>query len=145
MRERCGLTCPLPSCATCSNRPAIQRTPSDKRHLTTNLHRTNPMKTAWRATARPSKTSLRKVPSWSLVGPRRCASSLSVRGPGKTLKVHPETSKGSGMEKKTKKRPKRIRSRVRSIRTKVETPATTTTSPVAPRKISPNALAVRCK
>ena len=53
-------------------------------------------------------------------GAAAIASSLDVRGPSGTSKVHPETSKGSGVDEKTKKKPRRIRSRVRSIRTKME-------------------------
>eukprot|EP00944_MAST-04C_sp_MAST-4C-sp1_P015271 g15271.t1 len=49
-------------------------------------------------------------------GAAAIASSLDVRGPSGTSKVHPETPEGG----KTKKKPRRIRSRVRSIRTKME-------------------------
>ena len=90
-----GLTCLHASCATCKlmaqrqgtlrqhdKRLQLATNPRDRqftrrrivryRNGKTNLHRTNTRReTAWRATVQPSKTSSRKVPSWSLVGPRR--------------------------------------------------------------------------
>ena len=64
----------------------------------------------------PSKTSSRKVPSWSLVGPRRSPLPSTF---GDRVALRKSTQRPPRAEK-TKKKPRRIRSRVRSIRTKME-------------------------
>ena len=110
----------------CPTRPAhtTRRSLGDAQHAPERQYYRTARKHAERSSMEGSGATVEDVLEKGAVvvagGAAAIASSLDVRGPSGTSKVHPETLGGSGKGKNNKKKPRRVRSRVRSIRTKME-------------------------